>query len=176
MKIGRRKTEDSPSHFPISESCAVRQFSSPSRLRNPTAVRARARSLACVRRCAPAANQAARSPRSPGSRARPRAEWGWGLGVNGRVNGGGRGVASRMNERNVPRARRRARPGLGANGNAGRAQDPALRATAARRLEDERRRAGARVAGRAWSVRGPRAASQRPDGTAGRRRPQRRRQ
>ncbi|KAJ8795844.1 hypothetical protein J1605_002606 [Eschrichtius robustus] len=71
-----------------------------------------------------------------------------------------------MNERNVPRARCRARPGQGANENAGRARDPALRAAAARRLEDERRRAGARGAGRAWSVRGPRAASQRPDGAA----------
>lgn len=74
-----------------------------------------------------------------------------------------------MNERNVPGARRRARPGQGANGNAGRVRGRALRATAARRLGDERRRAGARVAGRAWSVRGPRAASQRPDGTAERR-------
>lgn len=67
--------------------------------------------------------------------------------MNGRVSGGGRGGASRMNERNVPRARRRARPGQGANGNAGRVREPALRATAARRLEDERRRAGARGSG-----------------------------
>lgn len=89
--------------------------------------------------------------------------------MNGRVSGGGRGGKSRMNERNVLSARRRARPGLGANGNAGRVRDPALRATAARRLEDERRRARARGAGRAWSVRGPRAASQRPDGAAERR-------
>lgn len=52
-----------------------------------------------------------------------------------------------MNERNVPSARRRARPGQGANGNAGRARDPALSATAARRLADERRQAGARGSG-----------------------------
>lgn len=44
-----------------------------------------------------------------------------------------------MNERNVPSARRCALPGQRANGNAERARDQALRATAARRLEDERR-------------------------------------
>lgn len=47
------------------------------------------------------------------------------------VSGGGRGGARPMNERNVPRARRRARPGQRANGNAGRARDPALRAAVA---------------------------------------------
>lgn len=139
--------------------------------------RARARSFSRVRTALRPCSQSGREVAAvAGSRARPSAEWGWGLWVNGRVSGGGRGGASRMNERNVPRARRRARPGRGANGSAGRARDPALRATAARRLEGERRQAGARVAGRAWSVRGPRAASQRPDGTAGRRRRRRRRE
>ncbi|XP_037377241.1 alanine and glycine-rich protein-like [Talpa occidentalis] len=103
----------------------------------------RARAPSCSRvltRGAPAANQAARSPRSPGFARTLRSAVGVGLRVNGRVSGGGRGCASRMNERNVPRVRRRARPGPGANGSAGRARDPALRATAARRREDERRR------------------------------------
>lgn len=59
--------------------------------------------------------------------------------MNERVSGGGRGGESRMNERSVLSARRRARPGQRANGDAGRVRDPALRATAARRLEDERR-------------------------------------
>lgn len=67
--------------------------------------------------------------------------------MNGRVNGGGRGGASRMNEKNVPRERRRPRPRRGANGNAARARDPKLRATAARRLGGERRPAGARGGG-----------------------------
>lgn len=67
--------------------------------------------------------------------------------MNGRVSGGGRGSESYMNERNVSRARRRARPSLRANGSAGKARDPALRATAARRLEGERRLAGARRSG-----------------------------
>lgn len=70
-----------------------------------------------------------------------------GAAVNGRVNGGGRGGASRMNEKNVPRERRRPRPRPGANGNAARAGDPGLRATAARRLGGERQPSGARGGG-----------------------------
>lgn len=85
------------------------------------------------------------------SRARPGGELGWGLWVNGRVSGGGRGGASRMNETNVPRARRRACPGERANGNAGRARDPALR---------QRPRAGSKtsVAGRERAEQGGRRA------------------
>lgn len=70
--------------------------------------------------------------------------------MNGRVNGGGLGGASRMNEKNVPRERRRLRPRPrpGANGNAVRATDPRLRATAARRPHGgERRQSGARGGG-----------------------------
>lgn len=63
------------------------------------------------------------------------------------MNGGGLGGASRMNEKNVPRERRRTRPLLGANGNAVRATDPRLRVTAARRHGGERLRSGARGGG-----------------------------
>lgn len=63
------------------------------------------------------------------------------------MNGGGLGGASRMNEKNVPRERRRTRPRLGANGNAVRATDPRPRATAARRHGGERRPSGARGGG-----------------------------
>lgn len=79
--------------------------------------------------------------------------------MNERVNGGGRGGASLMNERNVLRERRRARPGWGANGNAGRTRALALRVAAARLHEGECRARERSGAGRAWSVRGPRAAS-----------------
>lgn len=54
---------------------------------------------------------------------------------------------SRMNEKNVPRERRRPRPRPGANGNAVRATDPRLRATTARRHGGERRPSGARSGG-----------------------------
>lgn len=67
--------------------------------------------------------------------------------MNGRVDGGGRGGASRMNEKNVPRERRRPRPRRGANGNAARPGAPKLRATVARRLGGERRPSGARGGG-----------------------------
>lgn len=63
------------------------------------------------------------------------------------MNGGGLGGASCMNEKYVPRERRRTRSRLGANGNAVRATDPRLRATAARRHGGERRPSGARGGG-----------------------------
>lgn len=147
-KIGRRRRKDSLTYFPILDSCAVGQPSLPSRPQNPAALRARSRRPACVRRRAPAANRDAKSQRLLAFARTHRSGVGWGTWVNERLSGGGRGGESRMNERNVLCARRRARPCRGANGRAGRAGAQALRAAAARRLGGERRGRGRAGAGR----------------------------